>query len=116
MTTSSINTITLSGNVTSSRYTAVTGDVYLYRKDDRQGANYRNGRHTNYGYSGYYLASVYDGEKWRKLQFNDMVAYENRSYDYAYESACVYNYLIRIVNSWYGRRVQYCSERRAFIL
>ncbi|EOY1431226.1 hypothetical protein ACXD9I_002551 [Yersinia enterocolitica] len=115
MATSTIDIITLSGNVASSRYAAIAGDVYLYRKDDRQGANYRSGRHTNYGYSGYYLASVYDGEKWRKLQFNDMVAYEYRSYEYASASGRVYNYLTRLVNSWYGRRVRYSSERRAFI-
>ncbi len=44
MATSTIDIITLSGNVASSRYAAVAGDVYLYRKDDRQGANYRSGR------------------------------------------------------------------------
>lgn len=115
MTTLTINTITLSGNVTNSRYIAVAGDIYLYRNDDRQGAKYRSGRHTNYGYSGYYLASVYDGKKWRKLQFNDMVAYEYRSYEYASESGRVYNYLAHLVNSWYGRHVCYSSERRAFI-
>lgn len=115
MTKSIINTIILSGNVASSRYAASTGDVYLYRNDDRHGASSRRGRHTNYGYSGYYLASVFDGVKWRKLQFNDMVAYENRSYEYASESGHVYQYLNRIVASWRGRYVQYSSERRAFI-
>ncbi|MFL3317292.1 hypothetical protein [Klebsiella michiganensis] len=115
MATSTINTITLSGSVTNSRYVASPGDVYLYRNDDRQGASYRRGRHTNYGYSGYYLASVFDGQKWRKLQFNDMVAYENRSYEYACESGRVYNYLIRVVSTWRGRNVQYSAERRAFI-
>ncbi|MBD9646358.1 hypothetical protein IB231_22320 [Pantoea sp. PNT02] len=115
MTASTINIITLSGNVVSSRYAAAQGDVYLYRNDDRQGATYRRGRHTNYGYSGYYLASIYDGEKWRKLQFNDMVAYENRSYEYASESGRVYHYLTRVVRLWQGRRVQYSTERRAFV-
>ncbi|MCE5966871.1 hypothetical protein [Enterobacter roggenkampii] len=115
MAASTINTITLSGSVTNNRYVAAPGDIYLYRNDDRQGASYRRGRHTNYGYSGYYLASVFDGQKWRKLQFNDMVAYENRSYEYASESGRVYNYLMHVVSSWRGRYVQYSTERRAFI-
>lgn len=115
MPTLTINIITLSGNVVNSRYVAYSGDIYLYRNDDRQGASYRRGRHTNYGYSGYYLASVFDGQKWRKLQFNDMVPYENRSYEYASESGRVYSYLTRVVSTWRGRNVQYSTERRAFI-
>lgn len=115
MPTSTIDIIILSGYVAKSRYAAAPGDVYLYRNDDRQGASYRRGRHTNYGYSGYYLASVFDGQKWRKLQFNDMVTYESRSYEYASESGRVYNALTHVVSKWRGRYVQYSAERRAFI-
>ena len=110
-----ITAIILSGRVASNRYIAAAGDIYLYRNDDRSGALSRRGRHTNYGYSGYYLASVFDGVKWRKLQFNEMVEYESRSYELASLSGRVYQNLSHLIARWQGRCVHYDAVRRSFI-
>lgn len=114
MTNQTITAITLSGRVVTNRFAATAGDIDLFRRDDRSGAQARYGRHTNYGYSGYFLASVFDGSRWRKLQFNDMVPYEQRSYEQTRESAGVARYLAHIIAGWRGYTVRYDAARRSF--
>lgn len=80
------DTIRLSGHVVFHKWDFgdyPIGTVHLHFRDTKEGARNRRGRHTNYGYSGYFLASIYDGHKWRRLQFNKLVCYDDRSYEYA---------------------------------
>lgn len=107
--------IMLSGRVSANRFVAATGDIYLYRCDDRSGALARRGRHTNYGYSGYFLASVYDGKTWRKLQFNQMVDYSMRSYSQASECGRILHALSTVIMGWRGYTVCYDAARRSFL-
>lgn len=90
------------------------GTIRIYRKDDRAGRMARAGRHTNWGYSGYYLASIYDGENWRKLQFNALVPYEQRCYEQARECAYVEAHLQSVIASWQGLVASYDSDLRSF--
>ncbi len=106
--------IVISGVMLTDKYNASAGDIYIYRNDDREGALARGGGHTNYGYSGYYLASIFDGNDWRKLQFNKLVSYENRSYEQARQCNIVENYLRTIVLSWRGSTAVYDSSTRSF--
>lgn len=109
-----IETITVSGRVTRDKVFAKEGDIYIYRQDDRNGSKNRQGRHSNYGYSGYFLASIYDGTKWRKLQFNMLVAYEDRHYETAMESSQVERHIAGIVSKWAGFIARYDSTTRSF--
>lgn len=111
-----IQSITISGRVTRDKlFSAIQpGDIYIYRQDDHNGSRHRHGRHSNYGYSGYFLASVYDGLKWRKLQFNKLIAYESRSYETAKESNQVEGCIAEIVSRWSGCVAHYDSTTRSF--
>lgn len=115
MSTQTKTAIVLSGRVSANRFVAAAGDIYLYRCDDRSGALARRGRHTNYGYSGYFLASVYDGTTWRKLQFNQMVDYSMRCYSQASESGRVAHVLSNMITGWRGCTVYYDAVRRSFL-
>lgn len=90
------------------------GTIRIYRNDDSEGRRARFGGHTNYGYSGYYLASIYDGTKWRRLQFNRLISYENRSYEMARQCPQVENYLRSRIGSWQGMIAKYDSVTRSF--
>ncbi|WP_315079570.1 hypothetical protein [Acinetobacter guillouiae] len=107
-------TIVVSGEMVRDIFHTAPGAIRIYRKDDRSGSIARWGRHTNYGYSGYYLASIYDGQKWRKLQFNRLISYESRSYDVARECSSVEWYLGKQIALWRGLVAQYDSNTRSF--
>lgn len=106
--------IVISGEMVRDRFHTAPGAIYIYRNDDRSGGIARRGRHTNYGYSGYYLASIYDGQKWRKLQFNRLIPYESRSYDVARECPMVEGYLRNQIARWRGLVAKYDSDTRSF--
>lgn len=108
--------IRISGRVLTDKYGANAGDVYVYRKDDREGRFARAGRHANFGYSGYFLASIFDGESWRKLQFNKLVPYENRSYEQARECPDVIDTIEDIVSTWRANVAEYDETTRSFRL
>lgn len=112
--TNNVETITISGRITRDKFFAEEGDVYIYRQDDRNGSKNRQGRHSNYGYSGYFLASIYDGKKWRKLQFNKLVFYENRFYETAREAGQVERDIAGVVSKWAGLIAHYDSTTRSF--
>lgn len=106
--------IMVSGNVVTDKWNETSGDIYIYRKDDRDGRKSRQGNHTNHGYSGYYLASIFDGKDWRKLQFNKLIPYEQRSYELARQSNNVVCLIKEIINSWQGELAEYDSSTRSF--
>lgn len=106
--------IVVSGEMVRDAFHTASGTIRIYRKDDRSGGMARWGRHTNYGYSGYYLASIYDGKNWRKLQFNRLIPYESRSYDVARECAVVEGYLRNKIARWRGLVAEYDSSTRSF--
>ena len=106
--------IVISGVVRTAQYSGSCGDIYLYHRDSREGALARRGGHTNYGYSGYFLASIFDGHQWRKLQINKLMAYEQRSYDFASQRQDIIGNLARIISSWRGVRAIYSQESRSF--
>jgi hypothetical protein len=109
-----IDTITVSGQMVRSEYQTVVGSIRVYRRNDREGKQARWGGHTNYGYSGYYLASIYDGERWRKLQFNKLVPYENRSYELAAECPRLEAYLEVVIARWRGLVARYNATSKSF--
>lgn len=108
--------ITISGHASREKYGAVSGDIYLYSNDTKDGAMARRGSHTNFGYSGYFLASIFDGKDWRKLQFNQLVEYDDRSYEIARDRNSVAQHLARIVSSWRGLTAIYSPDTRSFTL
>jgi hypothetical protein len=109
--------ITVSGNVIDKNnffHSANSGDIELYRKDDREGASARREGHTNYRYSGYYLAKIFDGKDWRNLKINALVPYKDRSYERATDCPNVVDYLKTIISSWRGSIAVYDSDARSF--
>lgn len=65
---------------TSVRVPFKRGDVALYCRNDMHGRDAIAGGHTNYGYSGYFRASVFDGKQWRALKIWDVVPEADRQY------------------------------------
>ena len=108
--------VLISGNVITTKFTSCIGDIYIYRKDDADGRSARAGRHANYGYSGYYLASIFDGLDWRKLQLNKLITYEDRSYQQAQECQRVVFNIHTIISAWQGLVAVYDGETRSFRL
>lgn len=107
--------IRLSGNMlTDKDDDAQAGDVYIYRRDDQNGRFARAGGHTNLGYSGYFLASVFDGARWRKLQINESIEYDYRSFRFVSEVPEVQRKLANIIAKWEGNLTTYRSEKRSF--
>jgi hypothetical protein len=112
-----ISTIPVSGRLTDTK-TGLheAGDVYVYRRDDASGRYARSGGHTNLGYSGYFLASIFDGKKWRRLQINELIPYSDRSFELASSSPEVRNRIALAVLSWHGRCAEYIPSKRAFTI
>lgn len=108
--------IFISGNVVVDKFCPNTGDIYLYRKDDASGRAARAGGHPNFGYSGYYLASIFDGNDWRKLQLNKLITYENRSYEQAQECPRVVAQIGSTIRAWSGSAAVYDETSRSFHL
>ena len=63
------------------------GDIYIYRKSDSAGSYARSGRHTNYGYSGNYWATIFDGKSWKNLNLTSI--FYNTHYDQQSETNCL---------------------------
>ncbi len=55
-----------------------SGDLKVFPKLDEEGRMALSGGHTNYGYSGYFSASIFDGAKWRRFDLRTIVP-ENES-------------------------------------
>lgn len=108
--------ITISGSIRTDQYGGSHGDIYLYWRDSRDAAFARKGGHANLGYPGYFLASIFDGSDWRKLQLNKLVEYEQRSYELAGQRQAVIDNLARIISSWSGTTAIYNQESRSFTI
>lgn len=108
--------ITISGAVSRDQYFGSHGDIYLYWRDSREAVNARRGGHANFGYPGYFLASIFDGKDWRKLQLNKLVEYDERSYELAGQRQAVIEHLASIISTWRGIIAIYNTESRSFTL
>ncbi|MDX4955302.1 hypothetical protein [Delftia acidovorans] len=108
--------ITISGEVRNDQFSGSVGDIYLYWRDSREAALARQGRHANFGYPGYFLASIFDGKRWRKLQLNKLVEYEQRSYELAGQRSAVIENISHIISRWRGIDAIYASETRSFTI
>lgn len=49
------------------------GDLKIYPQLDEMGRMAVRGRHTNFGFSGYFAASIFDGAKWRRFDLRTVV-------------------------------------------
>ncbi len=56
------------------------GDVKIYAQQDYTGRRAVRGGHTNFGYSGYFCASLFDGTGWRRFNTKDFLTREEVSY------------------------------------
>jgi hypothetical protein len=56
------------------------GDVAVYSRLDGYGRAAVRGGHSNYGYSGYFRATVFDGARWRNFRIWDFVPEADRCY------------------------------------
>jgi hypothetical protein len=54
------------------------GDLKAYSQLDAEGRMAARGGHTNFGFSGYFSASIFDGAKWRLFDLRTIVP-ENES-------------------------------------
>lgn len=107
-------TIIISGSMIRDAFHTAPGTIRIYRQDDRSGGRARRGSHTNWGYSGYYLASIYDGKNWRKFQLNKLIGYDYRSYQFARECPQVEAYLASRITLWRGQIAHYDPNTRSF--
>ena len=106
--------ITISGLMVRDNFPTQAGTIRVYPRDDRAGRMARRGNHTNWGYSGYYDASIYDGQSWRNLKINKLVPYEDRSYEQARQRRYVEEYLSSVIARWKGQTAEYDSASRSF--
>ncbi|EPS0559299.1 hypothetical protein ACVAAS_004596 [Enterobacter roggenkampii] len=109
-----IDSIVVSGQMVRDEFHTAVGAIRVYRRDDRAGKQARWDGHSNWGYSGYYLASIYDGERWRKLQFNKLVPYEDRSYERSVECPRLEAYLSDVIARWRGLVARYDATSKSF--
>ena len=56
------------------------GAVVVYPRSDLQGRANSGGNHQEYGGSGYFRASIFDGNKWRNFKILNFISEEERSY------------------------------------
>lgn len=56
------------------------GDVAVYHQMDADGRAAVREAHPNYGYSGYFRASVFDGKNWRRFKIWEVVSKTDRQY------------------------------------
>jgi hypothetical protein len=83
------------------------GDIAIYTKSDAAGRFARRGGHTNFGYSGYFGASVFDGKGWRRLELRDFIPESARNYATQGESGAVRKRLVDAVGALAGRELVY---------
>lgn len=65
------------------------GDIAIYQKLDADGRSALAGGHTNYGYSGYFRASVFDGRGWRSFKIWGFIPEADRKYATQHDVASV---------------------------
>lgn len=67
------------------------GDFLVFAADDLSGRENRGGRHTNFGYSGYVVATVFDGRNFARLTRKCLegIGIDNNAYDFRYDAPAV---------------------------
>jgi hypothetical protein len=80
------------------------GDVAIYPKSDFLGRFSVAGGHTNFGYSGYFRASIFDGRAWSNFKIWNFISEEDRSYKVQYK-----------LNETKDRVMKRIIEKRGFV-
>jgi hypothetical protein len=78
------------------------GDIAIRPKTDASGRAAIRGRHTNYGYSGYFLASIFDGRKWRNFRIFNFVPEKDRQYANQRERSKQYERVVSLIETRAG--------------
>lgn len=78
------------------------GDVALYQRLDMHGRYAIAGNHTNWGYSGYFKASVFDGKQWRAFKIWNFIPEADRHYANQGDRAKVHQRLAKIIENLAG--------------
>jgi hypothetical protein len=89
------------------------GDVGVYENTDYMGRMAIAGGHTNYGYSGYFRASIYDGKKWRNFKIWDFVSGPDRTFQTRRDMPEVRKRLVEIISEKRGNRVTWVDRSYA---
>lgn len=63
------------------------GDVMVFTSDNQIGRDNRRGLHTNYGYSGFVVIVIWDGNSWAALTrgFRESIGITTTEFSYRYE-------------------------------
>lgn len=93
---------------------SAAGDIYLYTRDDYAGRLNRRSGHTNLGYSGFFLALIFDGTSWRHLKIDEFVDYSSRSYQFAHQIPVVRERLRTELQKFRAIVVDYDPATRRF--
>lgn len=83
----------------------LAGDVAIYPRMDMYGRHAARGKHTNYGYSGYFRASVYDGSQWRAFSIWHFVPEVDRHYETMGDRNAVRQRLVEHVKARSGQQL-----------
>lgn len=98
----------------------MAGDIQLYLKADMYGRYARQGNHTNFGYSGYFKASIFDGKKWRSLALWSLLDQKEYHYQGGGDARAALDELKEKLEILQGARVSYelpeGRKRRTYML
>ena len=85
------------------------GDVALRPKLDAAGRYALNGGHANYGYSGYFEASVFDGKTWRAFNIRSLPE-RLRNYASQTEKSAVQERIEELLNQLADTALEWCDR------
>jgi hypothetical protein len=90
------------------------GDMALRERLDMHGRNAIAGGHSNYGYSGYFKASIFDGKSWRNLSIWSLLPANGHRYASQGEKGTVRARLVGAIEERMGRVVEYRNKAYRF--
>lgn len=90
------------------------GDVALRERLDMYGRNARIDGHSNYGYSGYFRASIFDGTRWRNLSIWSLLPGNGHRYASQAEKGVIRERLEAAIVERVGQVVEYRNKAYRF--
>ena len=105
--------ITVTGHVVFDHHFGGCGDIYLYWRELSAGPA-DEGVPVRKSQPGYFSASIYDGQDWRKLQLSRLVPYPERAFKRTSQRAGVAKLLKGVVHGWRGEWAEYNEPSRTF--